>query len=172
MGAFDERYRRLCVLGILWASMKFLLCLLVAIPACAEDINVAAASDLNFALKEIIQQFEHETGNKVRLTLGSSGNFYAQIVNGAPFDVFLSADVNYPKQLEKVGLAVAGSTFIYGVGGISLWAPKSSSIKVDLLGMKSLLEPSVRKIAIANPEHAPYGRAAVAAMQNAKVYDV
>jgi molybdate transport system substrate-binding protein len=155
--------------------MKFLLsllCVLVANPLHAEDINVAAASDLNFAIKEIIQRFEHNTGNKVRLTLGSSGNFYALIVNGAPFDVFLSADVNYPKQLEQRGLAVAGSTFIYGIGGISLWVSRNSIIKVDSLGMRSLLEPSGRKIAIANPEHAPYGRAAVAAMQNAKVYDV
>jgi len=151
--------------------MKFLLCLLVAIPACAEDINVAAASDLNFAVKEIIQQFEHETGNKVRLTLGSSGNFYAQIANGAPFDVFLSADVNYPKQLEKEGLAVPGSTFVYGHGAISLWAPKTSALNIDRLGINALLDPSVKKIAIANPEHAPYGRAAVAAMQNAKIYD-
>src|SRR5947207_14654746 len=124
MGPFDERYRRHCVLGVLRASMKFLLCLLVAIPACAEDINVAAASDLNFAIKEVIQQFEHETGNKVRLTLGSSGNFYAQIMNGAPFDIFLSADMNYPKQLEKAGLALPGSSFVYGVGAIALWVPK------------------------------------------------
>jgi len=151
--------------------MKFLLCLLVAITAYADDINVAAASDLNFALKEIIQQFEHETGNKVRLTLGSSGNFYAQIANGAPFDVFLSADVNYPKQLEKEGLAVPGSTFVYGLGAISLWAPKTSALNIDRLGINALVDPSVKKIAIANPEHAPYGRAAVAAMQNAKIYD-
>ena len=84
-----------------------LLCLLVALPLHAEDINVAAASDLNFAIKEVIQKFERDTGNKVRLTLGSSGSFYAQIVNGAPWDVFLSADMNYPKQLEKAGLGWA-----------------------------------------------------------------
>src|SRR5437867_10704266 len=145
--------------------------LFLCIPLHAEQINVAAASDLNFAMKEIIQQFERGTGHKVRLTLGSSGNFYAQIVNGAPFDVFLSADVNYPRQLEKAGRAIAGSTFIYGIGGIALWVPKNSGIKLDALGLKALLEPSIKKIAIANPEHAPYGRAAVAAMQTAKVYD-
>ena len=83
------------------------LCVLSAIPAHADEINVAAASDLNFAIKEIIPQFERETGHKVRLTMGSSGNFYAQIVNGAPFDVFLSADITYPLQLEKGGRAVA-----------------------------------------------------------------
>src|SRR5437867_11351098 len=103
MGAFDELCRRLCVLGVLWASMKFLLCLLVAIPAYAEDVNVAAASDLNFAIKEIIQQFEHDTGNKVRLTLVSSGNLLAKMANSALFDVFLSADYNYPNKLEYYG---------------------------------------------------------------------
>jgi len=144
---------------------------LLAMPVRAEQVNVAAASDLNFAIKEIIQQFERETGHKVLLTLGSSGNFYAQIVNGAPFDVFLSADLNYAKQLESAGRAVPGSTFIYGVGEIALWVPKNSKLKLEALGIKALLEPSVKKIAIANPDHAPYGRAAVAAMQNANVYD-
>jgi molybdate transport system substrate-binding protein len=154
--------------------MRFYLCILwvlAATPLQAQEINVAAASDLNFAMKELVQQFERETGNKVRLTLGSSGNFYAQIVNGAPFDVFLSADVDYPKQLEAAGLAVSGSTFVYGTGSIALWVPKQSPLKLDSLGMRGLLEPSVKKIAIANPQHAPYGRAAVAAMQNAKIYD-
>jgi molybdate transport system substrate-binding protein len=146
-------------------------CILLAIPVNAEDINLAAASDLNFPIKEIIPHFERETGNKVRLTLGSSGNFYAQITNGAPFDVFLSADMSYPKQLEKAGLAVQGSIFVYGVGHIALWVRKSSGVDVAKLGMRSLVEPSVKKIAIANPEYAPYGRAAVAAMQGGKVYD-
>ena len=148
-----------------------LLLLLVAIPVHAEVFNVAAASDLNFAIKEIIEQFERNTGHKVRLTPGSSGNFYAQITNGAPFDVFLSADVDYPKRLEKSGKAVAGSTFTYGVGSISLWVPQGSPIDVERLGMLALLDPSIKKIAIANPEHAPYGRAAVEAMKAAKVYD-
>jgi molybdate transport system substrate-binding protein len=156
--------------------MKFclsVLCLLFAVccPLHAEEVTVAAASDLNFAIKEIIQKFEQSTGHKVRLTLGSSGNFYAQIVNGAPFDVFLSADINYPAELEKSGKAVPGSTFTYGIGAISLWVPKDSRIDVERLHMKALLDPSVRKIAIGNPEHAPYGRAAVAAMQTAKIYD-
>ena len=148
-----------------------LFCILVAMPLYAEDVKVAAASDLNFAIKEIIQQFERETGHRVRLTLGSSGSFYAQIMNGAPFDVFLSADMNYAKESEKAGRAVPGSTFIYGIGGIALWTPKKSAIRLDAFGMKALLEPAVKKIAIANPEHAPYGRAAVAAMQKAGLYD-
>ncbi|MBI2150784.1 MAG: molybdate ABC transporter substrate-binding protein [Acidobacteria bacterium] len=162
------------MLGLLRPAMKILLsvlCVLWAIPLHAEDINVAAASDLNFAIKEIIPEFERDTGHKVRFTLGSSGSFYAQIVNGAPFDVFLSADLDFAARLEKNGRAVPGSTFVYGVGSISLWVRKTSPINLDLRGMQALLDPSVRKIAIANPDHAPYGRAAVAAMQTAKVYD-
>src|SRR5262249_61957111 len=99
--------------------MRWLLgffCVLAAMPVRAEQVNVAAASDLNFAIKEIIQQFERETGHKVLLTLGSSGNFYAQILNGAPFDVFLSADLNYAKQRESAGRAVPGRAFVYGLG--------------------------------------------------------
>src|SRR6185369_16932885 len=104
-------------------GLSFVICLLFTVPVRAEQVNVAAASDLNAPIKEIIQQFEKETEHKVRLTLGSSGNFFAQIQNGAPFDVFLSADVNYPKQLEKSGQAVPGSTFVYGLGQIVLWTP-------------------------------------------------
>ena len=150
---------------------SILLWLFAVVPLHAEVINVAAASDLNFAVKEIIQDFEHTTGHEVRLTLGSSGNFYAQIVNGAPFDVFLSADVNYPRRLEKDGRALAGSTFVYGLGRIALWVPAHSRVNIEKDGIKALVDPSVKKIAIANPEHAPYGLAAVAAMKTANVYD-
>jgi molybdate transport system substrate-binding protein len=144
------------------------------IPLEAESINVAAAADLSFALHEIIQKFEHDTGNQVRLTLGSSGNFYAQILNGAPFDVFLSADMEYPRGLEKKGYAVPGSTFTYGIGRIALWVLGRSPLvpqKLDNLGIGAVVDDSVKKIAIANPAHAPYGRAAVAALERAKLYD-
>jgi len=145
--------------------------LLWSIPLHAEEVRVAAASDLNFAMKEIIPEFERDTGYRVRLTQGSSGNFYAQIVNGAPFDVFLSADLTYPRRLEQAGQAVAGSTFVYGVGRIALWVPNRSPLNLDKFGMQALIGSSVKKIAIANPEHAPYGRAAIAAMERANVLD-
>ncbi|PYS31300.1 MAG: molybdate ABC transporter substrate-binding protein [Acidobacteria bacterium] len=153
-------------------ALLSLLCLIAAVPLHAEEFGVAAASDLNFAIKEIIQEFERNTGHKVRLTLGSSGNFYAQITNGAPFDVFLSADLNYPRQLERGGQAVLGSTFVYGIGRIALWVPPRSKIDLEKVGMQALLDPSVKKIAIANPEHAPYGQAAIAAMEKAGVYSL
>jgi len=137
----------------------------------AADLRVAAASDLNFAIKEIIAQYEKDTGNHIQLTLGSSGTFFTQISQGAPFDVYLSADRNYPDQLMKQNLAEPGSLFIYGIGKIVLWVPSKSPIDVSKLGIQSLLQPSVFKISIANPDHAPYGRAAVAAIQHAGIYD-
>jgi len=142
-----------------------------SLPALAADLRVAAASDLNFAIKEIIAQYEKDSGNHVQLTLGSSGTFFAQISEGAPFDVYLSADRQYPEQLLGKKLVEPGSIFIYGLGRIVLWVPANSPIDVRKLGMQSLVQPSVRKISIANPDHAPYGRAAVAAMRSAGLYE-
>jgi molybdate transport system substrate-binding protein len=138
--------------------------------ALAEEITIAAASDLNFAFREIATEYENTTGNHVRLTLGSSGNFFAQIQNGAPFDLYFSADISYPKKLEEAGLAVSGSLYPYAIGRIVLWTGHESRIDVTK-GVEALREPTIRKIAIANPKHAPYGRAAVAAMEYFKVYD-
>ena len=136
----------------------------------AEEITIAAASDLNFAFREIVTEYEKSSGNHVRLTLGSSGNFYAQIQNGAPFDLYFSADIGYAKKLEEAGLTVPGSLYPYAVGRIVMWAGHESHIDVTQ-GFEALREPTVKKIAIANPKHAPYGRAAVAAMEYFKVYD-
>jgi molybdate transport system substrate-binding protein len=150
-----------------------LLLFTLSIAACAQaaDVTVAAASDLNFAIKEIIAGFEKATGHKVKLSLGSSGNFHTQILNGAPFQVFLSADVNYPRELEKAGKAEAGSVYIYALGKLVLWVPNASRLDIQGRQMKSLVDPSIKKISIANPAHAPYGRAALAAMQTAGVYE-
>jgi len=138
--------------------------------AFAEEITIAAASDLNFAFKEIVAEYEKTTGNHVKLTLGSSGNFYAQIQNGAPFDLYFSADIAYPRKLEEAGLTVPGSLYQYAVGRIVMWTGNESRIDVTQ-GFEALRDPTVKKIAIANPKHAPYGRAAVAAMEYFKVYD-
>src|SRR5687767_9793013 len=107
--------------------------LLSGAPARAADVVVAAASDLNFAMKEIVQEFEKKTGHKVRLTLGSSGNFYAQILNGAPFDLYFSADIDYPKKLEGAGLVELSSLFTYAIGQIALWVPHRSAIDLEQL---------------------------------------
>ena len=137
----------------------------------ADEITVAAASDLNFVFKEVVAGFGKKTGHTVKLSLGSSGNFFAQSSNGAPFDLFFSADIGYPKKLEEAGLTEPGTLYMYAVGRIVVWVPKGSPIDVGALGMKALQHPSVKKIAIANPKHAPYGRAAVAAMEHFKVYE-
>ncbi len=135
-------------------------------------LTVAAAADLKFALDEAIRQFKSESaGIDVQAIYGSSGNFYTQITNNAPFDVFMSADMEYPRKLEKDGLAIDGSEFEYAVGRLVIWARNDSPLDVERLGMQALLDPSIRKISIANPEHAPYGRAAVSAMQTSRVYD-
>ncbi len=135
----------------------------------AEEVTVAAASDLNFAIKELITEYEKQSGHHVKLSLGSSGNFYAQLQQGAPFDLYFSADIGYPKKLEEAGFTVPGTLYRYAVGRVVLWAPKSSPLDVSK-GLTVLREPTIRKIAIANPKHAPYGRAAVAAMEHGQVY--
>jgi len=149
------------------------LCLFVIVgvnDAVADEITIAAASDLSFAFKEIVTEYEKTTGNHVKLTLGSSGNFFAQIQNGAPFDLYFSADIAYPRKLEEAGLTVRGSLYPYAIGRIVLWASKGSPLDISK-GLEVLGEPTIKKIAIANPKHAPYGRAAVAAMEHVHVYD-
>jgi molybdate transport system substrate-binding protein len=133
-------------------------------------ITVAAAADLAFVFKDIAARFQKQTGIAVRLSFGSSGNFFAQIQNGAPYDIFFSADVRYPQQLERAGLIEAGTLTPYARGKIVLWTPNRSTVDVSR-GLGVLLDPGVHKIAIANPEHAPYGRAAVSALHHDGLYD-
>jgi molybdate transport system substrate-binding protein len=133
-------------------------------------VTVAAASDLIYAMNEIATTFERATGCAVRVSTGSSGNFLSQIENGAPFDVFFSADIDYPKKLETEGRAAPGSTYLYAVGKIVLWVRNDSRLDISK-GFAVLRDPGVRKIAIANPQHAPYGRAAEEALRNAGFYD-
>jgi molybdate transport system substrate-binding protein len=137
----------------------------------APAVKVAAAADLKFAMAELASQFEKQSGAKLDITYGSSGNFLTQIENGAPFDLFFSADSEYPKKLEAAGLAEPGTLREYAVGHIVIWTPNDSGINAAKDGWKCLLDQRVRKIAIANTEHAPYGRAAVAAMKKAGVYE-
>jgi molybdate transport system substrate-binding protein len=138
--------------------------------ALAQEITVAAAADLQFAMQEVSARFQKETGKTIKLISGSSGNFFQQIQNGAPFDIFFSANLDYPKRLEAAGLTEPGSFYQYARGKIVIWVPKES--KLDLSsGLQALLNPSIKKIAIANPQHAPYGQAAVAAMKTEHIYD-
>jgi molybdate transport system substrate-binding protein len=127
------------------------------------ELTLAAAADLNFAMQDIARRFQAQRpGVDVRVTYGSSGNFYSQIRNGAPFDIFLSADMDYPRRL-----AGSRGVFVYARGRLAVWVPAGSRLDPAT----ALRDPSVRHIALANPRHAPYGRAAVAALRTLGLYD-
>lgn len=132
--------------------------LLMASFAHAAEVHVAVASNFTAPMKQIAADFEKATGHTVVLSFGASGKFYAQIKNGAPFQLLLSADDEKPLQLEKDGLSVPGSRFTYAVGSLVLW-----SAKPDLVDAKGdiLAKGAFTKIAIANPKLAPYGVAAM-----------
>jgi molybdate transport system substrate-binding protein len=135
-------------------------------------LRIAAAADLRYALDDLVKAFRElhaEVG--IEPAYGSSGMFYAQLTNRAPFDLFLSADVQYPQKLAEQGLILPGSEFSYADGRIVLWTGNTTGIDVERLGMEALRQPAVRHIAIANPAHAPYGRAAEAALRSLGIYD-
>ena len=137
------------------------------------SVNIAAASDLRFALEELETAFERDTSLQISLTFGSSGNFFRQINEGAPFQMFMSADEDYVIQLAAKGMTADAGT-LYAIGRIVLFAPKGSPMKVDehLKGLKgALAKGEIARFAIANPEHAPYGRAAEQALRRQKVWD-
>jgi len=132
---------------------------------------VAAAADLGTALKEISGDYEKKTGVKVKLSFGASGALAQQIQNGAPFDLFFSADMDYPRQLVAAGRADGASLYQYAAGKLVLWVPADSPLDVEHKGVNILIDPSVKKIAIANPQHAPYGRAAEATLKHYALYN-
>jgi len=135
-------------------------------------IRIAAASDLKFALNEVVEQFRSEHSSiHIESTFGSSGNLYAQLSNKAPFDLFLSADIEFPRKLIEQGVAFGDSEFPYAMGLLVVWVPKTSSIDIENAGIECLKSPTVKTIAIANPNHAPYGRAAVAALRHFELYE-
>jgi len=144
-------------------------CLLLALcgPALAgERITVAAAADLIFALPELANRFEAATGTKVVLSFGASGNLYSQLQNGAPFDLFFSADEEYPRKLAAAGIMDDATIQTYAIGHLALWVRNSSALDPAKLHMELLTQSSVERIALANPQHAPYGRAAMAALEH------
>ncbi|NBX30888.1 molybdate ABC transporter substrate-binding protein, partial [bacterium] len=133
----------------------------------ARPVTVAAASDLRHALAAVVRglQAKHPEID-VRPTFAASGTLHAQIATGAPFDLFLAADIGYAESLADHGLAARGDVFRYGTGRLVVWVPQASTVDLDGRGMQALLDPAIRRIAIANPRHAPYGRAAEAAFEH------
>ena len=129
------------------------------------EVTLAVASNFTRPIKKIATAFQEKSGHKVRLVFGSSGKIFAQISHGAPFDVFLSADQEKPHSLIQNNLALADSRFSYAIGKLALWAPKRGHAP----GPSDLINPAVRKIALANPKLAPYGRAAHQLLQSLKL---
>ena len=134
----------------------------------AGEIHVVVASNFYEALSTISKQFETKTGHNVTLMPGSTGKHYAQIKNGAPFDVFFAADIRRPKLLEQEGAAVYGSRFTYAIGKVVLWSPRNGF--VDLKG-HVLNNGEFYHLAIANPKLAPYGRAAREVLKRLGLWD-
>jgi molybdate transport system substrate-binding protein len=139
--------------------------------AADREINVAAAADLSSALQEVAADYEKRAGVAVKLSFGASGALTQQIQNGAPFDIFFSADMDYPRQLIAGGQAEGATLYRYAIGRLVLWVPRDSPLDVEHKGMDVLLDPFVTKISIGNPLHAPYGRAAVAALNHYNLYE-
>lgn len=136
-------------------------------PALAETLTIAAAADLKFAMEEVVAQFRAgRPGDRIDVIYGSSGKFLTQIVNGAPFDMYFSADIAYPRELEKKGLT-AGPTRPYAVGRLVLWSRDPQLARTPL---QALPQAAIRRFAIANPQHAPYGMRAQEALQHEGVW--
>jgi molybdate transport system substrate-binding protein len=142
--------------------------LLLALPACAEKITIAAAADLKFAMDEIVTGFRKINPDaEVEVIYGSSGKFHTQIQQGAPYDLYFSADIAFPRELAKKGVA-ASEVMPYAVGRIVLWSATLDATKMTL---SSLLDPAIKRVAIANPKHAPYGKRAEEALRAAGLWD-
>lgn len=133
------------------------------------EIIVAAAADLTPAFEELGRAFEQTHPQKVIFSFGSSGMLARQIENGAPMDLFAAANSQYIDELERKGLIVPGTRALYGRGRITMWTSKDSPLKIDKI--EDLIQPGVKRIAIANPEHAPYGTVALEALQRARIWD-
>ena len=143
-------------------------CLLVATTVHAEKITIAAAADLKYAMDEIVAGFRKgQPAHEIDVVYGSSGKFHTQIRQGAPYDLFFSADISFPRELARQGLA-AGEVRPYAVGRIVLWSAGMDATKMTLA---DLVDPKITRIAIANPKHAPYGKRAEEALRSAGVWD-
>jgi molybdate transport system substrate-binding protein len=155
-------------LSVFLLLVLWLTCLVAGYSQQSETVRIAAASDLKFALDSVVSLFRKSNpAVTIQVTYGSSGKLYEQIRNGAPFDIFFSADIDYPKYLEEKKLT-SSRIKIYGQGQLVLWSKK---IDPSQEGMKALLRTDVRTIAIANPQHAPYGKRAEESLKYYGIYD-
>lgn len=150
--------------------MRWIPWLLACLSACAaaEQVHVAVAANFAAPVKSLVARFEQHSGHRIILTAGSTGKLYAQIKNGAPFDVFLSADAQTPGRMEREGLAVSGQSYTYALGRLVLWSPKPGL--VDPRG-EVLRGQAFRRLSIANPRVAPYGAAAREVLEKLGAWD-
>ncbi|HRC61540.1 MAG TPA: molybdate ABC transporter substrate-binding protein [Candidatus Propionivibrio aalborgensis] len=144
----------------------------LTLPARAEEkITLAAAADLKYALDEVVVLFIRENPDaRVETVYGSSGKFHAQIRQGAPYDLYFSADIAYPRALVEAGLA-ASEVQPYGIGRIVLWGTTRDAAKMTLMALADLADPAITRIAMANPRHAPYGQRAEEALRSAGIWE-
>jgi molybdate transport system substrate-binding protein len=149
-------------------ALLSLLLLLVWLPAGADEINIAVAANFLGTLQQLAPKFEQASGRHLLLSAGSSGQLYAQIKQGAPFDIFFSADSERPRLLETQGLSVAGSRFTYAIGTLVLWSPRAAVVDA---GGKILHSSDFKILAIANPDTAPYGAAAKQVLTAMGIWD-
>ena len=132
-------------------------------------LTVSAAADLNYVFPEIAKLWEQETKGQVTFNFGSTGQLAQQIDRGAPVDLFAAANKKFVEDLDKKGLILSDTKALYGIGRITLWQKKGSTL--ELKDIKDLTKPEVKRVAIANPDHAPYGMAAREAMQSAEIWE-
>lgn len=164
-------------MSLIWRPIGLAVAALMIFTGCGDtgdagdgvELTVAAASDLQIAFTEIGVLFEEETGHAVTFSFGSTGNLATQIENGAPFDVYAAANVAFVDDLIEKGFVDAESKALYGVGRIVLASSIASGM--DAQELSALLDPAIRHVAIANPEHAPYGMAAREALISAEIWD-
>ncbi|MBX9704580.1 MAG: molybdate ABC transporter substrate-binding protein, partial [Silvanigrellaceae bacterium] len=160
------------ILAIIWSFNVWTISAETPESSATSIVSVAAASDLKFALDELIEAFQQQNPKiAIKASYASSGTLFAQLKHKAPFDIFLSADRSYPEKLLDQGLAIKGSEFIYAIGRIVIWTKHGSGFDVQKQQINIFQDPKVQKIAIANPKHAPYGRVAKQALEHYKIYD-
>lgn len=156
--------------GLIFRAFLILIFCALSFPVAAQErISVAGAADLAFAFREIAQKFEKDTGVKVVLTLGSTGMLTEQIERGAPFDVFFAANIKYIDGLKRGGYVMPDTVELYAVGRVALAVNRASGAQAK--GLADLLDPRIKWVAIANPEHAPYGAAAMEALKSGGLWE-
>jgi len=138
-----------------------------ATPVIADEIRVAVASNFRYAIEDLAPRFEQATGHDITVIFGSTGKHFAQIQNGAPFDIFLAADELRPRMLEEDGVAVSGSRFVYAIGKLVLWSADPDAT----VNRERLIADDYRFLAVANPTLAPYGRAARQTMRKLEIWE-